>query len=290
MVTIIQTTESGLAEIENLFPNKSKEVLRISRGEVTSNNNIMGNPDFLFNTYERDENKSDVVKKYKKQAATSDHIYVTDDFKLNKTSFKPPKENINENASFVRLGISLWIKLDHRATSTVANDAIEKMLFNAVEARVKKKSHKKNKQEEKTLKKKIEANRQYLVAVLQGDAKLVSKFMNFPGVDVNITFEQLQALYIEHRNSEANFLIESINRTAKGAMKTTLQSVQLPPSLEEALETNIASTQSATSYSPTPFLWAITLHHHEVFKILLKHPGVDINKVWWTCKSHNNNR
>ena len=240
------------------FDSTSSKIIQAARQASKPNENPMGNPDYLFTPFAYGE-ETDELRRFKKEQGTSG----------------------GGTFNYSRMGISIWPKLDKRPSSTVANEQIEKMLLpdEVVQQMKKLKLPKKDKKEQKIEKRNMDNSTEFLFAVIEGEVEKVRKLVKYDGIDMNITFEKVQAYGINNGILSVTHDIDKMHRIVSHNIKKTLASVELPDNVKEALETNVNSAQSATSYSPTPLFWAITFHRHEVLKILLKHPGININQI-----------
>ena len=237
---------------------------------------LTGNPDYLFTPFEYGEDV-DKVRRFKKEPLLSGDVTIQNDFSELLSTFQKKSDDVR-SFNYDRIGISIWPKLDKRPSSLVANEDNKKLLIRdkILEDRTKLRPKKITK-EEKAEKQNMTNSEDFLFAVFNGDTEKVRKLSKLTGIDWNIRFEKLQANYYNTQDVQ----VEEFNEKMIGSWssKKIPASLELPKTVHDALKTNLKIGQSASSFSPTPLFWAITFHHNDILKILLKHPGIDINQI-----------
>ena len=207
-------------------------------------------PDFLYNAYSSSLTKTEHAKKR--------------------------DASIPEGAKMKRVGITLWPSLEARGSYT--GPEILDMMKGA-DSNVKKIDKKATKKREKEENRRWENVQNFLFAVFKGDTEKVEKFIKL-GVDVNITIEQLFQYYFQAKGQTLGYeLSMKIAATVEYTAKEMLEWLQFPEKVQEAFLLNIKKMQGVAYWSPTPLIWSIIFHHHDIFKMLLNHPDVDLNKI-----------
>jgi hypothetical protein len=129
----------------------------------------------------------------------------------------------------------------------------------------------------------VQNNYLFMVAVINGDAMEVKNKLK-DNVDLNITFGEIfpQADHhcpaeVEARDKLMDVLaINTEKMLASGGRKEELLNRIGLSTTRDTIEHN---AKTATWLSPTALVYAIYLHHHEVVKLLISQPTIELNKA-----------